>query len=337
MVNVMTGASPHGQGQETTFAQLGAEVLGLEPGDINVIHGDTAIVPYGIGTFGSRGTAVGGTAVYKSLMKLREKLAVLAGFLMDVDAKKLVFDGMKIFSKSQSKKSLPFGEVVAAAYTARRLPPNMEPGLDATTFFEPANFTFPFGSHVCVVEIDAETGDVKLLKYVAVDDCSNVLNPLLVDGQVHGGIVQSFGQAMLEEAVYDEQGQLSTGELMDYAIPRATDMPWMETDRTVTPPPVNPMGVKGIGEAGTIGATRRSALSPWKRRCAAKNRRTSSSLRRPTTPRKASSRFPISMPRPPIAVKWPRFIRAELSCGRLHARKKKHETCRTIYSPVAAG
>ena len=269
MVNVMTGASPHGQGQETTFAQLGAEILGLEPGDINVIHGDTAIVPYGIGTFGSRGTAVGGTAVYKSLMKLREKLAVLAGFLMDVDAKKLVFDGMKIFSKSQPKKSLPFGEVVAAAYAARRLPPNMEPGLDATTFFEPANFTFPFGAHACVVEIDTETGDVKLLKYVAVDDCGNVLNPLLVDGQVHGGIVQSFGQAMLEEAVYDEQGQLITGELMDYAIPRATDMPWMETDRTVTPSPVNLMGAKGIGEAGTIGATPAlanavaDALSPY--------------------------------------------------------------------------
>ena len=269
MVNVMTGASPHGQGQETSFAQLGAEILGLEPGDINVIHGDTSIVPYGIGTFGSRGTAVGGTAVYKSLMKLREKLAVLAGFLMDEDPAKLVFDGMKIFSKAKTKKSIPFGEVVAAAYTAKRLPPNMEPGLDATTFFEPTNFTFPFGAHVCVVEIDTETGDVKLMKYVAVDDCGNVLNPLLVDGQVHGGIVQSFGQAMLEEAVYDEQGQLITGELMDYAIPRAADLPWMETDRTVTPSPVNPMGVKGVGEAGTIGATPAlanavaDALSPY--------------------------------------------------------------------------
>jgi len=176
---------------------------------------------------------------------------------------------LKIFSKTQPKNSLPFGEVVAAAYTAKKLPPNMEPGLDATTFFEPTNFTFPFGAHVCVVEIDTETGDVRLLKYVAVDDCGNVLNPLLVDGQVHGGIVQSFGQAMLEEAVYDEQGQLITGELMDYAIPRAADMPWMETDRTVTPSPVNPMGVKGVGEAGTIGATPAlanavaDALSPY--------------------------------------------------------------------------
>jgi carbon-monoxide dehydrogenase large subunit len=145
----------------------------------------------------------------------------------------------------------------------------MEPGLDATTFFEPTNFTFPFGAHICVVEIDTETGDVKLVKYVAVDDCGNVLNPLLVDGQVHGGIVQSVGQAMLEEAVYDEQGQLITGEFMDYAIPRAADIPWMETDRTVTPSPVNPMGVKGVGEAGTIGATPAlanavaDALSPY--------------------------------------------------------------------------
>lgn len=255
MVNLLTGASPHGQGQETSFAQLGAEILGLEPADVNVIHGDTAIVPYGIGTFGSRATAVGGTAAYMALMKLREKLATLAGFLMDVDPAKLVFENMKIFVKSQPKKSIPFGEVVAAAYTAKKLPPGMEPGLDETSFFEPSNFTFPFGAHVCMVEIDKETGDVRLLKYVAVDDSGNVLNPLLVAGQVHGGIAQSFGQAMLEECVYDEQGQLITGELTDYAIPRAEDLPWLETDHTVTPSPVNPLGVKGVGEAGTIGAT----------------------------------------------------------------------------------
>jgi aerobic carbon-monoxide dehydrogenase large subunit len=255
MVNLMTGASPHGQGQETSFAQLGAEILGLEPADVNVIHGDTAIVPYGIGTFGSRGTAVGGTAAYMALVKLREKLATLAGFLIDADPSKLVFENMKIFVKSQPKKSIAFGEVVAAAYTAKKLPPNMEPGLDATSFFEPSNFTFPFGAHVCMVEIDKDTGDVHLLKYVAVDDSGNVLNPLLVAGQVHGGIAQSFGQAMLEECVYDEQGQLITGELTDYAIPRAEDLPWFETGHTVTPSPVNPMGVKGVGEAGTIGAT----------------------------------------------------------------------------------
>jgi aerobic carbon-monoxide dehydrogenase large subunit len=255
MVNIMTGSAPHGQGQETSFAQIGAEILGLEPDDVNVVHGDTAIVPYGIGTFGSRATAVGGTAVYKSLVKLREKLATIAGFKLGEDPASLVFGEMKICSKAQPKKSIPFGEAVSMAYVAKTLPPNVDPGLEATTFFEPSNFTFPFGAHVCVVEVDRDTGDVRLLKYVAVDDCGNVINPLLVEGQVQGGIVQSFGQAMLEEAVYDEQGQLITGEFMDYAIPRAADMPWMETDRTVTPSPVNPMGVKGVGEAGTIGAT----------------------------------------------------------------------------------
>jgi len=254
-VTVLTGSSPHGQGQETSFAQLGAEVLGLEPDDIHVVHGDTAVVPYGIGTFGSRATAVGGTAVYKSLVKLRDKIAQIAGHLLGEEPQKLVFRDKKIFSKTAAKKSISFGEAVGAAYVAKTLPPGVEPGLDATTFFEPSNFTYPFGAHVCVVEVSAETGDARLVKYVAVDDCGNVLNPLLVDGQVHGGIVQSIGQALFEEAVYDDQGQLITGELMDYAIPRASDIPWIETARTVTPSPVNPLGVKGVGEAGTIGAT----------------------------------------------------------------------------------
>ncbi|MBI1749677.1 MAG: xanthine dehydrogenase family protein molybdopterin-binding subunit [Acidobacteria bacterium] len=254
-VTILTGASPHGQGQETSFAQMGAEILGLTPDDVHVVHGDTAAVPYGIGTFGSRGTAVGGTAAYKSLIKLRDKLAQIAGHLMGEDPQKLVFGDGRIWSKSAGNKSIGLIEAIGAAYVAKTLPPGMEPGLDATTFFEPSNFTFPFGAHVCVVEIDAETGDVRLLKYVAVDDCGNVLNPLLVEGQVHGGIVQAVGQAMFEEAVYDEHGQLITGELMDYALPRAGALPWMETHRTVTPSPVNPLGVKGVGEAGTIGAT----------------------------------------------------------------------------------
>jgi len=254
-VNIFTGSSPHGQGQETSFAQIGADVLGLEPDDVLVTHGDTASVPYGIGTFGSRATAVGGTAAYKALVKVRDKLAQIAGFLMKEEPGKLVFAEKRISVKGNAKKSMGFGEAVGAAYTAKTLPPGVEPGVEATTFFEPTNFTFPFGTHVCVVEIDPETGDVKLKKYVAVDDCGNVINPLLVDGQIHGGIVQSVGQAFFEEAVYDEQGQLITGELMDYAIPRAEDMPWMETARTVTPSPVNPLGVKGVGEAGTIGAT----------------------------------------------------------------------------------
>jgi len=254
-VSIMTGSSPHGQGQETSFAQMGAEVLGIDPEQVQVIHGDTSIVPYGIGTFGSRATAVGGTAAYKALLKVKEKLARIAAHMVGSDPERMVFADGKISAKESPKKVVAFGDAVSAAYVAKSLPVDTEPGLDATTFFEPTNFTYPFGTHICVVEIDAETGDVKLVRYVAVDDCGNVLNPLLVDGQVHGGIVQSVGQALLEEAVYDEQGQLITGELMDYALPRASDMCWMETARTVTPTPVNPLGVKGVGEAGTIGAT----------------------------------------------------------------------------------
>ena len=252
---IMTGSSPHGQGQETTFAQMGADILGIDPSQVQVVHGDTSIVPYGIGTFGSRATAVGGTAAYKSLQKVKEKLARIAAHIVDSDPERMVFADGRISARESPKKSVAFGEAVSAAYVAKTLPAEMEPGLEATTFFEPTNFTYPFGTHICVVEIDAETGDVKLVRYVAVDDCGNVINPLLVEGQVQGGIVQSVGQALFEEAVYDEQGQLITGELMDYALPRASDMCWIETERTVTPTPVNPMGVKGVGEAGTIGAT----------------------------------------------------------------------------------
>jgi carbon-monoxide dehydrogenase large subunit len=267
-VTVLTGSSPHGQGQESSFAQIAADVLGVEPDDVQVVHGDTAAVPYGIGTFGSRATAVGGTAVYKSLVKLRDKLAQIAGFVMNADAAKLEFAGKRITARG-SKKSMALAEAIGAAYVAKTLPPGMEPGLEATTFFEPSNFTFPFGAHVCVAEVDAETGEVRLVKYFAVDDCGNVVNPLLVDGQIHGGIVQSVGQALMEEAVYDEQGQLITGELTDYAIPRAWDVPRIATSRTVTPSPVNPLGLKGVGEAGTIGATPAlmnavvDALAPW--------------------------------------------------------------------------
>lgn len=253
-VKVLTGSSPHGQGQETSFAQIAADMLGVTPDDVLVVHGDTSQVPYGIGTFGSRATAVGGTAMYKCLEKLREKMAKIAGHILEVDPAKLTFSEHKIFSTAD-KKSTTFNDIVTAAYVAKTLPPGVEPGLEATTFFEPTNFTFPFGTHICQVEIDRDTGEVKLLKYVAVDDCGNVINPLLVDGQIHGGIVQSIGQVLFEEAVYDSEGQLISGELTDYALPRAADIPRMELARTVTPTPVNPMGVKGVGEAGTIGAT----------------------------------------------------------------------------------
>jgi len=282
-VTIMTGASPHGQGQETSFAQIAADELGVDLNDITVIHGDTSIVQYGIGTFGSRATAVGGTAVLVAIQKLKEKASKIAAHILKCDASRLSFSG-GCYSVSaaqaaaagdsepvvpvgqapagalpepetQGKTSMTIQEVALAAHIAKELPPDTEPGLSATYFFEPKNFTFPFGTHIVSVEIDRDTGEAKFLRYVAVDDCGKVINPMLVDGQIHGGIVQALGQAMFEEVVYDDQGQLVTGTFMDYAVPRASQVPWMELDRTETPSPVNPLGVKGVGEAGTIGAT----------------------------------------------------------------------------------
>jgi len=250
-VTLLTGASPHGQGEETTFAQLIADELGIDPDDVNVVHGDTLAVPYGIGTFGSRATAVGGTAAILATRKLKTKMAVLAAHLLGVKAEDINVGRRALFAKG-GKKSIPYAELVAAAYTARNIPPGFEPGLEATHFFEPSNFTFPFGAHIASVEVDAETGDIKIEKYIAVDDCGNVINPMIVDGQIHGGIAQGLGQAMWEECVYNDDGQLVTGTLMDYAVPKAHLLPEFILDRTVTPSPVNPMGVKGVGEAGTI-------------------------------------------------------------------------------------
>lgn len=283
-VTVLTGASPHGQGQETSFAQIVADELGISINDITVIHGDTGVVQYGIGTFGSRATAVGGTAVLVAVQKLKEKAEKIAAHILQAEAGRLSFEGGKYSVKAaaaagaagtsepvvpvgqapagalpepqtEGRTSLTIQEIALAAHLAKELPPDTEPGLSATYFYEPKNFTFPFGTHIAVVEIDRETGDIKFLRYVAVDDCGKVINPMLVDGQVHGGIVQSIGQALYEEVVYDEQGQLITGTLMDYALPRAKHIPDFELDRTETPSPVNPLGVKGVGEAGTIGAT----------------------------------------------------------------------------------
>jgi carbon-monoxide dehydrogenase large subunit len=283
-VTVLTGASPHGQGQETSFAQIAADELGVDLNDVTVIHGDTGVVQYGIGTFGSRATAVGGTAVFVAIQRLKEKAHKIAAHMLQADATRLSFEGGRYSLQAATaaaaagtsepvvpvgeapagalpephtdgKSSLSIQDIALAAHLAKDLPPDTEPGLSATYFFEPKNFTFPFGTHIAVVEVDRETGDIKFLRYVAVDDCGKVINPLLVDGQIHGGIVQSIGQAMYEEVVYDEQGQLITGTLMDYAVPRASHVPNFELDRTETPSPVNPLGVKGIGEAGTIGAT----------------------------------------------------------------------------------
>ncbi|MGH9737441.1 MAG: xanthine dehydrogenase family protein molybdopterin-binding subunit [Candidatus Acidiferrales bacterium] len=251
-VTIMTGACPHGQGEETTFAQIAADELGVGVDDVLVVRGDTAVVQYGIGTFGSRGTAIGGTAVYYALQDLKEKIKKFGAVLLECDD--VTFsDGKVTCKKTGQNKSVP--EIAAAAYRAMKLPPNTEPGLVSTRFWEPPNFTFPFGTHIVVTEIDGQTGDIQIRRYVAVDDCGNRINPLIVDGQVHGGIAQGLGQALWERAVYDENGQLMTGELTDYAVPRAHMMPWIESDHTTTPSPVNPLGVKGVGEAGTIGCS----------------------------------------------------------------------------------
>jgi aerobic carbon-monoxide dehydrogenase large subunit len=251
-VTVLTGTSPHGQGQETSFAQIVADELGVDIDDVTVVHGDTAIVQYGIGTFGSRATAVGGAALMLSLAKVQDKSKKLAAQILEASPADMVFEAGQIYVRGSPDRAVTFMQVAKAAYRGLNLPPDTEPGLEATSAFEPSNFTFPFGAHACIVEVDGETGDIALKRYVAVDDCGRVLNPLLVDGQVHGGIAQGLAQALFEEVVYDESGQLLTGSLMDYAVPKASFLPHFETDRTVTPSPVNPLGVKGVGEAGTI-------------------------------------------------------------------------------------
>ena len=252
---VLTGVSPHGQGEETTFAQIVSDELGVPIEDVAVLHGDTAVVPNGIGTFGSRGISVGGTAVYMATQKVKEKAEAIAANVLECSTDDLEFEDGKFSVKGVPDKGITIQEVALQAHVATKLPAGMEPGLQATSVFEPSNFTFPFGTHICVVEVDTQSGEIEIRKYVAVDDCGKVINPMIVDGQVQGGIAQGLGQALLEEVVYDEDGQLVTGSLMDYAVARAEDLPTLEFDRTETPSPVNPMGVKGVGEAGTIGST----------------------------------------------------------------------------------
>jgi carbon-monoxide dehydrogenase large subunit len=254
-VTVLTGISPHGQGQETTFAQLVADALGIDIDDITVVHGDTAIVQYGIGTFGSRGTTVGGPALMMAVGKVQEKMKKIASTMMETPPDQLVFQNRTIALATDASKSIPLQRVIDAAYGYKQPIPGVEPGLDATSFYEPSACTFPFGTHVAVVEVDPDTGVVKFHRYVAVDDCGKIISPLLVEGQVHGGIAQGIAQALYEEVVYDENGQLITGSLMDYAVPKANMLPRYELESTVTPSPVNSLGVKGVGEAGTIGST----------------------------------------------------------------------------------
>jgi len=254
-ISATTGASPHGQGNETTFGQMLADQFGIPLEHITILHGDTGVVKQGIGTFGSRSQAVGGTALMLAGTKVKAKMAKFAAALLEAHEDDLVFENGTIAVKGSPTSAKPFASVAAYAYVPVPLPEGLEPGLSDEAFFEPTNNTYPFGCHISMLEIDRQTGEPTLLKLVAVDDAGHLINPLIVEGQIHGGLAQGIGQAMIEEVVYNEDGQLVTGSFMDYAIPRAIDFPKFELTPTTTPTPVNPLGAKGVGEAGTLGST----------------------------------------------------------------------------------
>ncbi len=268
-ITVLTGTSPHGQGGETTFAQIVADDLGVRPEDVTVLHGDTAVVPMGFGTGGSRGGTVGGTAVLLASQTVKDKARRIAAHLLEAAPEDIVLEDGKLHVKGLPDRAVTLKDVALAAYRANKLPPGIEPGLDASRVFDPPDFTIPFGVYVAVVEVLPQTGEVKLLRFIGVDDVGTVLNPLILKGQLHGGIPQGIVQALWEEVVYDEAGQIVSGSLMDYAAPKAPDLLMFELDHTVTPTPHNPLGAKGVGEAGCVGAPQAivnavmDALSPF--------------------------------------------------------------------------
>jgi aerobic carbon-monoxide dehydrogenase large subunit len=252
---VFTGSSPHGQGHETGFAQIVAEKLGIEPEQVEVIHGDTDTGPFGMGTYGSRTLSVGGEAAGRAAVKVQEKAKRLAAHLLEAAPEDIELADGKYQVRGSPDKGLALGDISLAAYVPENIPDGMEPGLEESSFYDPENFVWPFGAHAAIVDVDADTGKVDVVRYVAVDDCGRAINPLLIEGQVHGGIAHAIGQALFEQVVYDANGQLITGTFVDYALPTAAELPSFETDRTETPSPVNQLGVKGVGEAGTIAAT----------------------------------------------------------------------------------
>ncbi len=253
-VSVFTGSHSHGQGHETSYAQFVADKLGIPMDDVDIIHGDTNEVAFGMGTYGSRSLAVGGSAIMKSIDKVIEKGARIAAHKLEAAVDDLEYAEGKWTVKG-TDKSIAFSDVSLTAYVPHDYPAGEEPGLDFSSFYDPVNFTFPFGAHIAMVEVDKDTGKVTLERFIACDDLGNIINPMIVDGQIQGGVGQGMGQALLEGVVYDENGQMITGSYMDYAMPRADDLPFIETDRKITPCPHNPLGVKGAGEAGTIGST----------------------------------------------------------------------------------
>ncbi|MEO8286637.1 MAG: xanthine dehydrogenase family protein molybdopterin-binding subunit [Chloroflexota bacterium] len=276
-VEVLAGASGHGQGHTTSWAQIAADQLGIGHEQVKVYEGDTAMIQTGTGTFASRSVSVDGAGVHIAAQKVRDKVLRIAAHQLEVDPADLVLSNGMITVKGMPlsedvvaagklqtpeaaeepapPRSVSFNDIAHSANTGHDLPPGEEPGLNETAFFDPVNFTYPFGVHIAEVDVDTETGETTITRYVAVDDCGNVINPMIVDGQVHGGVAQGVAQALWEEVVYDENGQLITGTLMDYAVPFSSDLPNIETGATITPSPVNPLGVKGVGEAGTIAAT----------------------------------------------------------------------------------
>jgi carbon-monoxide dehydrogenase large subunit len=252
---VVTGTSPHGQGHVTSWSMIVADKLGMSPEDVEVLHSDTAVSPHGMDTYGSRSLSVGGTAVFLAAGRVLDKARTIAAHQLEVAEEDLELAGGTFAVKGSPGRSMALAAIAFEAFTAHNLPDGLEPTLEASVTWDPPNFTFPFGTHVAVVEIDPETGRVDLVRYAAVDDCGEQVNPLIVEGQVHGGIVQGVAQALWEEAVYDKDGNLLTATLTDYLVPSAAEVPNLTVGRTVTPSPTNPMGVKGVGETGTIAAT----------------------------------------------------------------------------------
>lgn len=254
-ISVMVGAHSHGQGHETAFPQVVADMLGVDPMSIEIVHGDTSKIPFGMGTYGSRSLAVCGSAVYRATEKIIKKATLIAAHMMEDSAENIDFSDGE-FSVKGTNKKVSFGEVALKAYIPHNFPiEDIEPGLEETAFYDPANFTYPSGAYACEVEVDPDTGKVEICSMVAMDDFGNVVNPLIVTGQVHGGLAQGIGQALLEHGIYDENGQLLSGSLMDYAMPRADDLPNLVVDHSyATDCTHNPIGVKGCGEAGAIGS-----------------------------------------------------------------------------------
>jgi aerobic carbon-monoxide dehydrogenase large subunit len=252
---VVTGTSPHGQGHVTSWSQIAADVLGVPFEDVEVVHGDTRAAPQGMDTYGSRSLVVGGTAVHHAALKVVDKARKIAAHLLEASEQDLDFKGGVFSVKGSPDARKTIQEVAFETFTSHDLPDGLEPSINAEHLTDPDNFSYPHGTHLCAVEVDTETGQARIRSYVCVDDVGKVVNPTIVEGQVHGGLAQGIAQAMFEEAVYDDEGNLVSGTMADYLVPAAPDLPDFVTERTETPATSNPLGVKGVGEAGTIAST----------------------------------------------------------------------------------